>query len=174
VFAENGVLAKRWIVGLAFAIASYGAILLMVYTHHSGLVDFNSPPLWWHTAYGLAFAMFSAAMTFTVPAVFSRFDRSSFWLLDAMQPSAYGIYLLHFIPLIWLQYLVYDPAFPAFVKFAIVFTGTLSMSWALTVLLRKITAIQELSNLKAHRTQTDKLCAFFPYQSRADSILNFS
>jgi peptidoglycan/LPS O-acetylase OafA/YrhL len=52
---------------------------------------------------------------------------------------AYGIYLLHFIPLIWLQYVVYDPAFPAFVKFAIVFTGTLSMSWALTVLLRKIT-----------------------------------
>jgi hypothetical protein len=80
-----------WVLLVLDAIASYGAILLMVYTHHSGLVDFNSPPLWWHTAYGLAFAMFSAAMTFTAPAVFLRFDRSSFWLLDAMQPSAYGI-----------------------------------------------------------------------------------
>jgi hypothetical protein len=39
--------------------------------------------------------------------------------------------------LIWLQYIVYDPAFPAFIKLAIVFFGTLSMSWALTVLLRK-------------------------------------
>jgi surface polysaccharide O-acyltransferase-like enzyme len=77
-------------------------------------------------------------MTFTVPAVFLHFARSSLWLLDAMQPSAYGIYLLHFIFLIWLQYIVYDPAFPAFVKFAIVFAGTLSMSWVLTVLLRKI------------------------------------
>ena len=48
--AGNGLLVKRWIVWLAFAIVSYGAILLMVYTHHSGLVDFNSPPLWWHTA----------------------------------------------------------------------------------------------------------------------------
>jgi surface polysaccharide O-acyltransferase-like enzyme len=136
--AENGALAKRWMVWLAFALASYGGILLMVYIHHSGLVDLNSPPLWWHTAYGLVFAAFSAAMTFTVPAVFLRFERSSFGLLDAMRPSAYGIYLLHFIPLIWLQYVVYDPAFPAFVKFAIVFAGTLSMSWALTVLLRKI------------------------------------
>jgi hypothetical protein len=136
--AENEALAKRWMVWLAFAIASYGAILLMVYTHHSGLVDLNSPPLWWHTAYGLAFAMFSAAMTFTVPTVFLRFKQSSFWLLDAMRPSAYGVYLVHFIPLIWLQYVVYDPAFPAFVKFAIVFIGTLSVSWALTVLLRKI------------------------------------
>ncbi len=139
--AENGPLVKRWTVWLAFAFASYGAILLLVYAHHNWLVDFNSPPLWWRTAYGLAFAMFSAAMTFTVPGVLLRFARSSLWLLDAMRPSAYGIYLLHFIFLIWLQYIVYDPAFPAFVKFAIVFTGTLSMSWALTVLLRKIPVV---------------------------------
>ena len=122
-------------------VVSYGAIQLMVYIHHSGLIDFNSPPLWWYAACGLAFALFSAAMTFTVPAVFLRFDRSSFWLLDAMRHSDYGIYLLHFAPLIWLQYVVYDPAFPAFVKFAIVFVGTLSMSWALTVLLRKIPVV---------------------------------
>src|SRR5258706_3326595 len=136
--AEHGALAKRWAVWLAFGLAFYGAILLLVYTHHNWLADFNSPPLWWHIAYGLAFAMFNAAMTFTVPAVFLRFARSSYWLLDAMQPSAYGIYLLHFIFLIGLQYVVYEPAFPAFVKFAIVFTGTLSMSWALTVLLRQV------------------------------------
>jgi len=139
--AENGELARRWPVWLAFASAFYVAILILVYAHHNWVADFNSPPLWWRTAYGLAFAMFSAAMTFTVPAIFLRFARSSLWLLDAMRPSAYGIYLLHFIFLIWLQYIVYDPAFPAFVKFAIVFTGTLSMSWALTVLLRKIPTV---------------------------------
>lgn len=136
--AEDGALVQRWTVWPAFAFAFYGAILLLVYAHHNWLADFNSPPLWWRAAYGLAFAMFSAAMTFTVPAIFLHFARSSLWLLDAMRPSAYGIYILHFIFLIWLQYIVYDPAFPAFVKFAIVFTGTLSMSWALTVLLRKI------------------------------------
>ena len=112
------------------------------------VANFNSPPIWWQTAYGLAFAIFSAAMTFTVPAVFLRFARSSLWLLDAMRPSAYGIYLLHFIFLIWLQYIVYDPAFPAFVKFAIVFAGTLSMSWGLTVLLRKIPAVSRLSSAR--------------------------
>jgi surface polysaccharide O-acyltransferase-like enzyme len=139
--AENGALVKRWTIWLGFAFAFYGTILLLVYAHHNWLADFNSPPLWWHTAYGLAFAVFSAAMTFTVAAVFLRFARSSLWLLDTVRPSAYGIYLLHFIFLIWLQYIVYDPAFPAFVKFAIVFTGTFSMSWALTVLLRKIPVV---------------------------------
>jgi surface polysaccharide O-acyltransferase-like enzyme len=139
--ATNGTAVKRWRVWAAFAFAFYGAILVLVYAHHNWLADFNSPPLWWHAAYGLAFAMFSAAMTFTVLAVFLRFERSSLWPLDAMRPSAYGIYLLHFIFLTWLQYIVYDPAFPAFVKFAIVFTGTLSLSWALTVLLRKIPVV---------------------------------
>lgn len=136
--ADNGALARRWRTWLGFALTSYAAILLLVYAHHNWLADFNSPPLWWHTAYGLAFATFSAAMTFTVPAVFLRPARSSLRLLDAMRPSAYGIYLLHFIFLIWLQYIVYDSTFPAFVKFAIVFAGTLSTSWGLTVLLRKI------------------------------------
>src|SRR5258705_536630 len=123
------------------AFVAFLVFSIIVYLHHNWLADFNSPPLWWRTAYGLAFAMFSAAMTFTVPAVFLRLARSSLRLLDAMQPSAYGIYLLHFIFLIWLQYIVYDPPFPAFVKFAIVFTGTFSMSWVLTVLLRKIPVV---------------------------------
>jgi surface polysaccharide O-acyltransferase-like enzyme len=144
VLAANGEVARRWMLWLACALACYGAILLLVYIHHSMLPDFNSPPLWWHTAYGLAFAMFSAAMTFTIPAVFLRFAKSSLWPLDAMQPSAYGIYLLHFLPLIWLQYLVYDLDVSVFVKFAIVFVGTLSISWLLTIWLRKIPIVARM------------------------------
>jgi surface polysaccharide O-acyltransferase-like enzyme len=102
------------------------------------MIDLRSPPLWWHATYGVAFALFCAAMTFTVPAFFLRFAKRPFRFLDAMQKQAYGIYLLHFIPLIWLQYLVYDPPLPAVVKFAIVFTGTLSASWVATLGLRRI------------------------------------
>ena len=95
-------------------------------------------------AYGLAFAMFSAAMAFTVLAGSLRLAQTRLRLLDAMQPSAYGIYLLHYVFIIWLQYVAYDPPFPAVVKFAIVFAGTLSMSWALTVLLRKIPVVARM------------------------------
>jgi surface polysaccharide O-acyltransferase-like enzyme len=136
--AEPGEIAKRWLLWLAFAVLFYGAILLLVYAHHNWIENFASPALWWKTAYGIAFAMFSAAMAFTVPATSLRLAKSSLGLLDAMQPSAYGIYLLHYMPIIWLQYVVYDPAFPAGVKAAIVFIGSLSSSWLLTVLLRKI------------------------------------
>jgi surface polysaccharide O-acyltransferase-like enzyme len=138
VLAERSELAKRWPVWLAFAVLFYGAILLLVYAHHNWITDFDSPALWWKVAYGLAFASFSAAMAFTVPATSLHLAHSSMRLLDAMQPSAYGIFLLHYIFIIWLQYFVYDPAWPAVVKAAIVFVGTLGGSWLLTVWLRKI------------------------------------
>lgn len=142
--AEDGEFAKRWSLWLAFALVFYGTIIALVYVHHSGLIEFRAPPLWWQAAYGLAFALFCASMTFTLPAIFLRLARSRVALLDAMQPSAYGIYLLHFIPLIWLQYLIAEPPLPASVKFLIVFAGTLSTSWAATLLLRRIPAVARM------------------------------
>ena len=138
ILGETGEIAKRWPVWLAFAVLFYGAILILVYAHHNWIANFDAPALWWKAAYGLAFASFSAAMAFTVPATSLRLANSSLRLLDAMQPSAYGIFLLHYIFIIWLQYVVYDPAWPAGVKAGIVFAGTLGGSWLLTVWLRKI------------------------------------
>jgi hypothetical protein len=141
ILSEEGELARRWLRWLAFASLFYGAILLLVYAHHNWIADVDSPPLSWQGGYGLAFALFSAAMTFTVLAVSLAFAASGMKLLDAMRPQAYGIFLTHYVFVIWLQYAVYDYAWPAFVKFAIVFGGTLALSWAVTALLRKIPVV---------------------------------
>jgi surface polysaccharide O-acyltransferase-like enzyme len=122
----------------------YVSILVLVYAHHNWVTNFDSPPLSWKVGYGLAFAMYSAAMAFTVSGIFLRFAQSRWSLLDAMQPSAYGIYLVHYIFIIWLQYVVFDYPLPAGVKFAIVFAGTFSMSWAVTVMLRKIPLVARM------------------------------
>jgi len=140
-FAQNGELAARWKIWLGFAALFYGAILLLVYAHHNWVADFNSPPLSWSIGYGLAFALFSAAMTTAEISTFLRFAQSRLALLDAMKPQAYGIFLVHYIFIIYLQYAVFDPPLPAFVKFAIVFIGTLSLSWVTTLLLRKIPVV---------------------------------
>ena len=141
IFAENGELAARWKVWLGIALVFYGAILLLVYAHHNWVADFNSPPLSWRVAYGIAFALFSGAMAFAEPGFFLRFAKAPLRLLDAMRPNAYGIYLTHYIFIIWLQYAVYSAAWSPFVKFAIVFVGTLAGSWVVTVLLRKIPVV---------------------------------
>jgi surface polysaccharide O-acyltransferase-like enzyme len=144
ILAQDGEIARRWPIWLALAVLLYGAILLLVYAHHNWIADFRSPALWWTTAYGAAFASFSAAMAFTVPATSLRLAHSGLKLLDAMQPSAYGIYLTHYMFIIWLQYFVYDPAFPAAVKAGIVFAGTLAGSWLLTLALRKIPIVARM------------------------------
>lgn len=144
ILADNGEVAKRWPVWLAFSLLFYGAILLLVYVHHNWVADFNAPPLSWQAGYGLAFALFSAAMTFTVLATSLRFAESKLGLLDAMRPSAYGIFLTHYIFIIWLQYAVYDYSWPAAVKAAVVFAVTLALSWGLTASLRKIPAMARM------------------------------
>jgi surface polysaccharide O-acyltransferase-like enzyme len=141
--AEDGELARRWLLWLGWALLFYAAILVLVYVKHNW-TDLDRPPPVFQISYGLAFAMFSAAMVFAVPAILLRFAKSGWSLLDALQPSAYGIFLLHYIFTIWLQYAVYDYSWPAFVKFAIVFIGTLSLSWGLTVALRKIPVVARM------------------------------
>lgn len=141
--AEDGELARRWLLWLGWALLFYAAILALVYVKHNW-IDLDRPPPVFEISYGIAFALFSAAMAFAVPAILLRFAKSGWGLLDAMRPSAYGIFLLHYIFTIWLQYVVYDHSWPAFVKFAIVFTGTLSLSWALTVALRKIPVVARM------------------------------
>jgi Acyltransferase family len=138
VYAENGEVVARWKIWAAFGLLFYGAILILVYAHHNWVANFDSPPLSWRFGYGLAIALFSGAMAFAEPGFFLHFAKSPLRLLDAMRPSAYGIFLVHYIFIIWLQYAVYDPPLAPFAKFAIVFAGTLIGSWATVILLKKI------------------------------------
>ena len=138
ILAEDGEVERRWATWLSLAVLFFGLILLLVFAHHNWIENFAAPALWWRAAYGTVFAIFSAAMAFTVLATSLRLSRASLWLLDAMQPQAYGIFLFHYMFIIWMQYFVYDPAWPAGVKAAMVFAVTLGGSWLLTVLLRKI------------------------------------
>jgi surface polysaccharide O-acyltransferase-like enzyme len=137
-FAKGGEVARRWPVWTGFALVFYGAILLLVYAHHNWVAEFNSPPLVWSAGYALAFALFSGAMAFAEPTIFLRFANRHWRFMDALRPSAYGIFLLHYIFIIWLQYAVFDDALPAGIKAAIVLVGTLAGSWVLVAALRKI------------------------------------
>jgi hypothetical protein len=142
--AADGGLARRWPVWLAATTATYGCILALIYVKHSVLPDVNHQPLWWETAYALAFVSYSAAQTFNILALFLRFSNDGSSILDSLRDSAYGIYLIHYVAVLWLQYALYDFSFSpvmqlsAIIKAIIVFILTLASSWAATAALRKI------------------------------------
>ncbi len=141
--AGNGGLARRWPVWLAATIISYGCIAGLITVKHT-LLDLDHTPTWYNVAYALAFVSYSAAQTFNVLALFLRFGNEGSSLLDSMRDNAYGIYLFHYIPVLWLQYALFDLALTpvvqvnAILKALIVFVVALAASWAATVALRQI------------------------------------
>jgi len=95
-------------------------------------------PNWYEASYGLFFVAFSAAILFTILAYFLRFKQSGWSILDPMQPDAYGMFLVHYPIVLWLQYWLFDMDLPAIVKAAVAFVLTVALSWALTRALRMI------------------------------------
>jgi Acyltransferase family len=142
--AGDGEMSRRWPVWLAATVVSYGCIVLLVYIKHAVLPEVTYQPLWWRVAYALAFVTYSASQTFNVLALFLRFDNDRASFLDPLRENAYGIYIVHYAPLLWLQYLLFGLSFgpvdqlTAIIKAVIVFALTLAISWAATVALRKL------------------------------------
>ena len=56
----------------------------------------------------------------------------------AMQPDAYGIFLVHYPIVLWLQYWLFNFDIPAVAKALIAFVLTTALSWAVTRALRHI------------------------------------
>jgi peptidoglycan/LPS O-acetylase OafA/YrhL len=144
VLAAAGGLARRWPLWLAATVVTYGSILALIYVKHSVLPDVNHQPLWWEIAYAVAFASYSASQTLNILALFLRFSNDGSSVLDPLRDSAYGIYLLHYVAVLWLQYLLYDYSFgpvmqlSAIIKAIIVLILTLAFSWAATSALRRL------------------------------------
>jgi hypothetical protein len=95
-------------------------------------------PDWYEASYGLFFTAFSAAIMFAILAYFLRFRQSGWSILDPMQADAYGMFLVHYPIVLWLQYWLFDLDLPAIVKAAVAFVLIVALSWAATAALRKI------------------------------------
>jgi surface polysaccharide O-acyltransferase-like enzyme len=65
--------------------------------------------------------------------------RSRVW--DSLTANAYGIYLLHYAFVSWLQYSLLKAALPAIAKGSLVRTGAVALSWAVPTALRRIPAV---------------------------------
>ena len=53
-------------------------------------------------------------------------------ILGGISENAYGIYLFHYVFVVWTQYTLLQVPMPAIVKGAIVLSVTLALSWAVS------------------------------------------
>jgi surface polysaccharide O-acyltransferase-like enzyme len=73
--------------------------------------------------------------------LFVRFAKTRNRVLDSLRDNAYGVYLVHYALVSWLQYALLKTALPAIAKGSAVFLGTLVLSWSATAALRRIPAV---------------------------------
>jgi len=123
IFKPAGPLARRWwLWGLAMAPAFLAIVLLMQSQNFA--------------AARMMFPVSCAASSLFLIAVMIRFVRPSRWA-DSLSANAYGIYLLHYLFVIWIQYAALHWPAPALVKCAAVLVAATGLSWALAGLLRQ-------------------------------------
>lgn len=131
--APAGMLARRWAAWLTGALVS---LLLWMGLMGLAMAYRSSVPLGLQIAVGVGFALACTSGCFSVMAGCLRFGTRRSRILDNLANSAFGLYLLHYVFVVWLQYALLDVAMLAIAKAVIVFGVTLLLTWATVAVLR--------------------------------------
>lgn len=143
--APDGPLARRWAQWVAA-----GSLLFFAWGGVTALTigdpwaTASTTPLALRFAAGLSFVLACFASCFMVLAVAIRFGRRWAPVLDSLKANAFGMYLVHYPFVVWLQFALLGLAIPAVLKGAVVFAGTLALSWGVSAALRRVPAVANI------------------------------
>ena len=91
--------------------------------------------------YGIVFTVACAVMGLALTSVFLRHANRANIVWENLASNSYGIFLVHYPFVIWLQYLLLDAPLLAVVKALTVFGCALALSWSATAVTRRIPAV---------------------------------
>jgi len=131
-FRADGPFAKYWWAWLLAGAGSYGALTWL----------YSSAPQSPWAKYVFLIEMGLVVLGLT--AFFLRVFRKPIPIFDGLSRSSYGMYLLHYLVIVWLQYAVLRPSLHVGWKFAIVFCGGVALCWAATAALRRIALVRKV------------------------------
>jgi surface polysaccharide O-acyltransferase-like enzyme len=137
--SSSGTLARHWAIWVCAAALSF-ALLLVIERLQRGSGSAQSA-LILGSAWGLAFALACGSISFAMLALFLRFGTRQSIVLRGFQQNAYGIYVVHFVFVVWLQYLMIGLTSPATAKFVVVSFGATALSWICVAFARRSSRI---------------------------------
>jgi len=147
VLARGGLLGRRW---PAWVLASLGAFLVCLASFLVALSRGAASGAGTWAAVDVTFLVSCAASSFALLALSIRLARRG-RVGDSLSANAYGIYLLHYPFVSWLQYALLGSALSGAAKGTLVFAGAVALSWATTALLRRIPAVARVLSTFAPR-----------------------
>jgi Acyltransferase family len=135
VFKTDGVLAKRWWGWAAVGLMSFTVFIMMVVV---------VTPMARTIVSEIAFVVCCWANVFGMTGLFLRFANRRVRIFDSLSENSYGIYIVHYVFVTWLQYLLLGSGLAPLVKGIVVFVGTLILSWVLVAAIRHIPAVAKV------------------------------
>jgi hypothetical protein len=133
--AADAMLAQRWAPWLVGALSAFA-----LWVAAAGLIESGYDTVILHLVRELSFVLFAASACLGSIAIFLRFATVRRPLLGAISDNAYGIYLFHYLFVIWTQYALLALDLPAIVKGLLVLAITLTLSWAVAAVISGLPA----------------------------------
>lgn len=139
--APDGWLARRWRAAAWWALATFAFWLTF-----AGLASTGSHSWTVRILEAVSFVPCCTAGCLFMLALFVRFANRRIRAFDALGDKAYGMYLVHYLFSVWLQFLLLGLFLPglaavAVVKAAIVFCGTAALSFAMVAAIQRALAV---------------------------------
>jgi surface polysaccharide O-acyltransferase-like enzyme len=141
ILASGGKLARRWLLWTIAAIlvflATSAFVIMLIATSKGTSAS-------WRAIGDLVFTITCATTSMAMLAVFVRFAKKSRRIFDSLRDNAYGIYLVHYAFVSWLQYAMLKSHLSGFAKATVVFSSAVALSWIATAALRRIPVVARI------------------------------
>jgi glucans biosynthesis protein C len=118
-----------------------GILSFLIYL---SLLGNDSPDLVTQTIISVAFAVSCAGTSLGLLGASRKLVRRNYPIFDDLSANAYGLYLIHYAVILWIQFAPLSTAWPAPIKFSVTFIGGLALSWGVSKLIRRIPAVRRV------------------------------
>ena len=92
----------------------------------------------------IAFVVCCWTTVFGMIGLFLRYAKRGVGIFDSLSENSYGIYVVHYFFVTWLQYLLLGSTLHPIVKGIVVFLSTLILSWGLVAVIRRIPGVAKV------------------------------
>lgn len=128
---SGGRLARRWMLWSGVAVVAFLTALVTFLIILSTMAK-GGPSMGLRTFGNFTFVLACAASSFAFLALFVRFARRRNRVADSLTANAFGIYLVHYFCVTWLQLALLDAPLPGSVKGVLVTVGAILAAWGLS------------------------------------------
>jgi hypothetical protein len=140
--ARNAGLARQWPIWIFAGLAAFTLRLAVIVTLVLPVAIAHHPlPLTLRLLSDVTVVLCCGTISFAFIAFFRRFAVARRPLFDSLSVSSYGMYLVHYPVVVWLQFALLTVALGPIAKGAAATVGAIVLSWGLVLALRRVPVI---------------------------------